>query len=236
MSTPDNSARPYRPRWQYAVNALLAAPIVTGLLLFVPAGDITWLQGWLFLTVLEVLFLASILYIWRVNPELFPARRRIQKGTKRWDRVLLAFLAPTVLATVPVAGLDGGRFHWSHVSWWVVGLGYLLLTAGWTISAWAEGVNRFFEPGVRIQTERGHHVVDTGPYAVIRHPGYFGALFLLSGVALSLGSWWALVPAGVASGILVIRTAWEDRTLHAELPGYAEYAQRVRYRLIPGVW
>ena len=93
-----------------------------------------------------------------------------------------------------------------------------------------------FEPGVRIQTERGHHVVDTGPYAIIRHPGYFAACLLFPGIALALGSWWALVPAGFAVLLIVIRTAWEDRTLHAELAGYAAYAKRVRFRLIPGVW
>ena len=115
-------------------------------------------------------------------------------------------------------------------------LGYLVQLAGWIGVGWAETVNRFFEPGVRIQTERGHHVIDTGPYALIRHPGYFAAVLLFVGIALSLGSWWALIPAGFGSLLLVLRTVWEDRTLHAELPGYAEYAQRVRFRLVPGVW
>ena len=122
------------------------------------------------------------------------------------------------------------------MSWWFVGLGYLLLTTGTAITAWAQAVNRFFEPGVRIQTERGHHVVETGPYAIIRHPGYFGACLLFAGTALALGSWWALIPAGFAVLLILIRTEWEDRTLHTELAGYATYAQRVPFRLIPGVW
>jgi protein-S-isoprenylcysteine O-methyltransferase Ste14 len=122
------------------------------------------------------------------------------------------------------------------MSWWFVGLGYLLLTTGTAIIAWAQAVNRFFEPGVRIQTERGHHVVDTSPYAIIRHPGYFAACLLFTGIALALGSWWALVSAGFAALLIMIRTEWEDRTLHAELAGYAAYAQRVPFRLIPGVW
>jgi protein-S-isoprenylcysteine O-methyltransferase Ste14 len=117
-----------------------------------------------------------------------------------------------------------------------MGLGYLLLITGWIGVAWAETVNPFFEPGVRIQTERGHHVIDTRPYAIVRHPGYVAASVMFAGFAISLGSWWALIPAGVGSLVLVLRTVWEDRTLHVELPGYATYATRVRFRLIPGVW
>jgi protein-S-isoprenylcysteine O-methyltransferase Ste14 len=141
-----------------------------------------------------------------------------------------------MLAIVPVGALDDGRFHWSRMSWWFVGFGYLLLITGTAITAWAQAVNRFFEPGVRIQTERGHHVVDTGPYRIVRHPGYFAACLLFAGIALALGSWWALVPEGLAALLIVIRTEWEDRTLHAGLAGYEAYAQRVRFRLIPGVW
>jgi protein-S-isoprenylcysteine O-methyltransferase Ste14 len=107
---------------------------------------------------------------------------------------------------------------------------------GMAITIWAQAVNRFFEPGVRIQTERGHHVVDTGPYAIIRHPGYFAACILFAGTALSLGSWWALGPTAVVVLLLLLRTAWEDRTLKAELPGYADYAQRVRFRWVLGLW
>jgi protein-S-isoprenylcysteine O-methyltransferase Ste14 len=122
------------------------------------------------------------------------------------------------------------------MSWWFVGAGYLLLTIGMSITIWAQAVNRFFEPGVRIQTERGHHVVDKGPYALIRHPGYVAACLLFAGTALALGSWWALVPVAGAVLLLLLRTAWEDRTLKVELPGYADYAQRVRFRWLPGLW
>jgi protein-S-isoprenylcysteine O-methyltransferase Ste14 len=135
-----------------------------------------------------------------------------------------------------VAALDDGRFHWSDSPWRVCAVGYALLLVGVGITTWAEAVNRFFEPTVRIQTERGHKVIDAGPYAVVRHPSYVGGFFTAAGMALSLGSLWALVPAGLASALLVLRTQWEDQTLQAELPGYKEYTQRVRYRLIPGVW
>jgi protein-S-isoprenylcysteine O-methyltransferase Ste14 len=212
-------------------------PFVLALLLFVPAGSIAWARGWLFLLVLVAALGAAALYLWRTNPEIFVARSRItREGTKRWDRILLGFLFPAILAIPLVAALDGGRFHWSRMSRWVAGLGYFLLTTGVAITAWAQAVNRFFEPSVRIQIERGHRVIDTGPYAIIRHPGYSAACLLFAGIALSLGSWWALIPAGSAALLLVLRTEWEDRTLHAELAGYAAYAQRVRFRLIPGVW
>jgi protein-S-isoprenylcysteine O-methyltransferase Ste14 len=107
---------------------------------------------------------------------------------------------------------------------------------GLAIVTWAEAVNKFFEPTVRIQTDRGHHVVDRGPYAIVRHPGYVGSFLLFGGIALCLGSLWALIPAGLASALLIMRTRWEDQMLQAELPGYKEYTQRVRYRLLPGMW
>jgi protein-S-isoprenylcysteine O-methyltransferase Ste14 len=161
--------------------------------------------------------------------------KKITPGRGRL-RILLCFFFPTVYAIVPVAALDDGRFHWFPVSWWVCGVGYVLFLVGMGIVTWAEAVNKFFEVTVRIQTERGHKVIDTGPYAFVRHPGYVGGVFFFVGTALSLGSVWALVPAGLASALLILRTQWEDQTLQAELAGYREYTQQVRYKLIPGVW
>lgn len=120
--------------------------------------------------------------------------------------------------------------------WWVCVFGHFLLLIGTGILTWAESVNRFFEPVVRIQTERGHKVIDAGPYAIVRHPGYVAFILVSVSTALCLGSVWALVPAGLASSLLVLRTQWEDQTLQAQLPGYKEYTQRVRSKLIPGVW
>jgi protein-S-isoprenylcysteine O-methyltransferase Ste14 len=215
---------------------LLSTPLVLALVLFLPAGTWAWPKGWLFVLVFLLAMALTALYLWRVNPEIFAARSRIHEGTKRWDRILLAVLFPTMAAIFPVAALDDGRFHWSVMPGWACGLGYVLLLAGFGITAWAPAVNKFFEPGVRIQAERGHRVIDTGPYAVVRHPGYVGACLLFVGTALSLGSFWALIPAGLASLLLILRTRWEDRTLQAELAGYQEYTQRVRSRWIPGVW
>lgn len=127
--------------------------------------------------------------------------------------------------------LPAGTWTWPK-GWLFI----LFLLAGMVIVTWAEAVNKFFEVTVRIQTDRGHAVIDTGPYAFMRHPGYVGGILTALGMALSLGSVWALIPAGIASLVLIVRTHWEDQTLQAELNGYREYAMRVRYKLIPGIW
>jgi protein-S-isoprenylcysteine O-methyltransferase Ste14 len=211
-------------------------PIVLALLLFVPAGRLDWTGGWLFLLALIAAFCVTALYLWRVNPEIFVARSRIQEGTKGWDRVLIGFLFAALLAIFLLAAFDAGRWEWSRPPIGIVAVGYVLMLVSIVILAGAQAVNRFFEPGVRIQTERGHRVIDTGPYAFIRHPGYLAASILVVSIALSLGSYLALAPAGIAILLIVLRTGWEDATLHQELPGYADYTRRVRYRLIPGIW
>ena len=135
-----------------------------------------------------------------------------------------------------MAALDDGRYHWLPVPWWGCVLGYVLLITGMVGLTWAESVNKFFEPTVRIQTDRGHKVIDTGPYAIVRHPGYVFGLPALPRHAPGPGLLVGFDPRHSVCLLLVVRTILEDRTLRDELPGYEEYAQRVRYRLIPGVW
>jgi len=236
MNNPRNAFEVSSAQWRSTIGRVAVTLIILAVLLFVPAGRITWTRGWLFLLVFTLLMFGAIVYFRRVNPQMFAIRSRVHPETKRWDKVVIGLLFLAMFAIPLVAGLDDGRFHWSSMSRLLMGLGYLLLITGWIGVAWAETVNPFFEPGVRIQTERGHHVIDTGPYAIVRHPGYVAASVMFAGFAISLGSWWALIPAGVGSLVLVLRTAWEDRTLHVELPGYATYATRVRFRLIPGIW
>ena len=218
------------------VLGLICLPVFFALFMFLPAGTWAWPKGWLFILILLGVISAVFLVLQRVNPEVIVARSRFHEGTKRWDKILLSFYFPAMLAVILVAALDDGRFHWFPVPWWVCGVGYALLLAGIGIVTWAEGVNKFFEVTVRIQTERRHSVIDTGPYAIARHPGYVGGILHAIGMALSLGSLWALIPAGFASMVLIVRTQWEDQTLQEELNGYKEYAMRVRYKLIPGVW
>lgn len=218
------------------VLGLIGLPVFFALFMFLPAGTWAWPKGWLFILVLLCLISTVFLVLQRVNPEVIVARSRFHEGTKRWDKILLCLYFPAMSAVLLVAALDDSRFHWFPVPWWVCGVGYALLLAGIGIVTWAEGVNKFFEVTVRIQTERGHSVIDTGPYAIARHPGYVGGILHAIGMALSLGSLWALIPAGIASMVLIVRTQWEDQTLQEELNGYKEYAKRVRYKLIPSVW
>jgi protein-S-isoprenylcysteine O-methyltransferase Ste14 len=215
---------------------VLSIAFFVALLFFLPAGTLAWTRGWLFILVFFVPTVPAALYLWRVNPEIYEARSQIHEGTKRWDRRLLAVMVPVMAATLIVAALDDARFHWHPVPWWVCGLGYVLVLTAMGISVWAEAVNKFFEPGVRVQADRGHRVIDTGPYAIVRHPGYIGACLMMVGTALALGSLWALIPAGLSCLLLVLRTRWEEQTLEAELAGYKEYMQKVRFHWIPGVW
>ena len=219
-----------------AIAYAVGLPLGLLALVFLPVGRLDWLPGWYFIAFVGVAYGASALILARVNPAIYRARSRFQPGTKRWDMILLWLMLPAMVAEVPLATFDAGRMAWSAVPLSVVILGYVLLGAGIAVTAWAQAVNRFFEPGVRVQRERGQNVVSSGPYAIVRHPGYVGALMMFAGIALALASWWALIPAAWAGAILILRTSWEDALLQAELDGYADYARRVRFRLVPGIW
>lgn len=203
---------------------------------FWPAGTFDWPAGWAHYGIIVASLFGNYAYLRRVNPAVIVHRMRLGKGTKRWDLAWMVAFTLLFLALYVVAGCDAVRYQWSGTPpwWWYLGL--VCWLAGNALFTWAMGVNPFFEKTVRIQTERGHRVIDTGPYAFIRHPGYLGFFGWLLSVPLMLGSAWALLPATLAILSLVVRTALEDRTLREELGGYAAYAARVRYRLIPGVW
>jgi protein-S-isoprenylcysteine O-methyltransferase Ste14 len=219
-----------------AIAYAVSLPMSLLLLVFLPAGDIGWVPGWIFVAALVIAFGASGLVIAKVNPVIFRARSRFQPGTERWDLPLVAVILTAMTVTIPVASFDAGRAHWSQVPLWLVVIGYVALLGGIAVTAWAQAVNPFFEPGVRIQSERHQRVIDSGPYGFVRHPGYSAAIAMFLGISLALASWWGLVPAAIASVLLAVRTAWEDRLLHDKLSGYREYAGRVRARLVPGIW
>ncbi len=208
---------------------------VMGVLLFWPAGTFDWPAAWWFAAAFIVCTLIAVAIIWRVNPEIFAARSRIQPGTKAWDYFFIALIIGGFLLVLVVAGLDF-RNRWSAMPVWLVATGFVLFLLGYAGSIWPVSVNRHFEPGVRIQEDRGQTVIDTGPYAIVRHPGYSAAVLLIFGMALMLGSYWALIPAVIAVFGTAVRTLFEERTLRAELPGYTAYTQRVKYRWVPGVW
>ncbi len=205
-------------------------------ILFGAAGRLDWTWAWLFLGlyVLAVAINASLML--RRSPEMI-AEGGQAAITRTWDKIVSGLWALAQYLLLPlVAGLDA-RLFWSGelaLGWHIAGA--LLFALGMAFFSWAMVTNAYFSTAVRIQSERGHTVCTTGPYHFVRHPGYSGTLLQSVGAALLLGSWWALIPALVAMGAIIARTALEDRTLQAELPGYAEYAQSVRYRLVPAVW
>ena len=205
-------------------------------LIFWPAGTWQWTQGWLYVGIILLNFLINFTYLWQVNRELIRYRMMLGAGTKRWDIIWAAVFGPLFVSIYVVAGFDAVRFVWSEMAagWWWRGV--VLHVAGAWLFGWSMGVNPFFEKTVRIQTERGHRVIDSGPYAFVRHPGYVGFMGWALAVPLLLGSWWAFLPALLAMIGMVVRTALEDMTLYEELEGYQAYSTRVRYRLVPGVW
>lgn len=218
------------------VLAIILVPAIIGGM-FVLAGRLDWVRGWGFVLVVVAGNAGNDLYLWKNNPELLLARARGGKGTKNWDKICLALFGTFYVATLIVGAIDAGRYNPSAMpaSFWIVGaIAYLLSIV---VLAWSMKVNPFFEKTARIQSDRGHRVVDAGPYKYVRHPGYTATIIgYIPGTPLMLGSWWAFVPAILALLVMVVRTALEDRMLLEELAGYAAYASRVRYRLMPGLW
>ncbi|MBN1661341.1 MAG: isoprenylcysteine carboxylmethyltransferase family protein [Anaerolineae bacterium] len=204
-------------------------------LMFLPAGKLDWLNAWLFLLFFFGFIL--ILYTWmrRHDPALVAERQRSGPNAERWDRVIMGIYSVLLLGLPIVAGLDE-RLGWSSLPLAVQLVGWMGLVAALVIVWWSMASNPYLSEVVRIQEERGHRVVGDGPYRYVRHPMYIGVIVSFLSVPLVLGSYWALVPGGLCMLLFIVRTALEDRTLREKLPGYAEYASRVRYRLIPGVW
>jgi protein-S-isoprenylcysteine O-methyltransferase Ste14 len=238
MDPDGESRRLHKPGMVVLVGSFLGA-LIQGGLLFVAAGRFDLPRAWLYVAVSFVWLFGNSVVMAVVNPGLLNERGawKKKKDAKAWDRKLVGLYGLAGFYAIPiVAGLDVGRFQWSNLGLWATVLGVVLVSLGWTLVTWAMLVNRNFETIVRIQTDRGHRVVSTGPCAVIRHPGYVGAGLWALGSPLIIGSAYGLIPAGVTVLILVVRTYLEDKTLRAELPGYADYTQRVRYRLLPGIW
>lgn len=220
----------------WAVKGLVAKLFVAAIL-FASAGRLDWVMGWVYLGVFLAFDVATALVLLPKSPELLVERANIQEGTKGWDKVLVRLAAAYLpMAAWIVSGLDV-RFGWSPpMSPAPQFAALVVIVLGYALVVWAMASNAFFSTTVRIQADRGHTVATGGPYRYVRHPGYLGAILFTLVMPILLGSLWALIPAGLALPAYVVRTALEDRTLHAELDGYAEYVARVRHRLLPGVW
>ena len=218
---------------------LIITHLLIALVLLISGWDLAWWQGWLYSILIVIAGLSPRMWAEKKHPGLLAERGKFvnAQDVKSWDKVLSPLMA--VSMTFPlfiVAGLDH-HFGWSPVfPTWLSSFGFILIVLGYTFAGWALVENRFFSSVVRIQTNRGHMVCDSGPYRIVRHPGYAGNILALPGIVLALGSVWTIIPVIVAVIIAVIRTTLEDKTLQEELPGYREYVSRVRYRLMPFVF
>jgi protein-S-isoprenylcysteine O-methyltransferase Ste14 len=204
--------------------------------LFIPAGTLNWAMGWALVGLYAVWVAAMALILMPNNPDLLIERATRKKGNKTWDTVILSIVGLTTIAKYILAGLDV-RFEWTAQMPLALQIAALVVAAlGYALGTWAMGANAFFSKIVRIQKDRGHAVATGGPYRYLRHPGYLGTIVFELATPIMLGSLWALIPGGLGALLLIIRTVLEDRTLHEELDGYEKYAQKVRYRLLPGIW
>ena len=205
-------------------------------LIFVAAGTFRWPRLWFFLGFYVAVTSGLMIWLKKRDPELFKERTTVKKGVKAWDKVIVKVYTALLMVLYIVVPLDAVRFGWSRVpsalSWSAFGVIFL----GWVVVFWAFRENAFLSGLVRIQSDRGHTVCTTGPYRFVRHPMYLAVILVLPGVPVFLGSFYGLIPAGLAAALFVLRTSLEDRTLRRELPGYAEYAARTRWKLVPKVW
>ncbi len=206
------------------------------LLWFGIAGRLTWWQGWAFL----LMFIAYVsVLVWRLsklNPELVRERNQPAEKAEPWDRVVMGIYTVILLILLIVTALDGGRYHWSYVPLGIQLVGWLLLTSAGLLVWHVMMTNAYLSSWARLQEDREQVVVQEGAYRRIRHPMYLGIIVAFLGIPLALGSWWAMTPSIVIVGLFVYRTHREDLMLIHGLTGYAEYTERVRYRLLPGIW
>jgi protein-S-isoprenylcysteine O-methyltransferase Ste14 len=211
-------------------------PGMIGLILYAASGRWRWPLAWAYLALYAAVLVAGSFFAIHRDPGFTSERTRAKEGTKTWDRLLSGPLfSPLWLGLYVVAGLDR-RHGWSP-DLTPIAIGAVVVAGlGYSLAVWAMASNKFYGRYVRIQRDRDHTTVTGGPYRFVRHPAYAGLCLFMLASALALESLWALIPAGVIVIVLIVRTALEDRTLLAELPGYPEYARRTRFRLLPGIW
>jgi protein-S-isoprenylcysteine O-methyltransferase Ste14 len=206
-------------------------------ILFGIVGRWDWWNGWAMSAIYLLWTAGTIIFILPVNPQMLAERARPQAGGKKWDVVMVGTMGAFLMVTYVVACLDV-RLGWAQpFPLWAQITGVVAAIVGYDVlMVWSMTVNAFFTAIVRIQTDRQHTVVSTGPYRFVRHPGYVAAILFYLATPFLFGSRWAVIPAILTAAVIVLRTALEDKTLQQELPGYKEYTGRVRYRLLPGIW
>jgi protein-S-isoprenylcysteine O-methyltransferase Ste14 len=212
--------------------------LIQAMALFGAAWRLNWVEGWVYIGLyLAFIALNAVLMLSKPGSvELIKERSQIKENAKGWDKAIGLLIGLFGSGMLIVAGFDE-RWSWSpHLAVAVQVAAFVVVALGDVLFAWAMASNKFFSSVVRIQQDRGHTVQTGGPYRFVRHPGYLGAIVPALATPLALGSLWAFIPAGLLTAVMVVRTALEDKTLRGELAGYEEYAQRTRYRLVPGMW
>jgi protein-S-isoprenylcysteine O-methyltransferase Ste14 len=209
-----------------------------GAIIFGAAGTINYAGGWIYLVEMVAISVVLGLHVARVDPGLLKERLKppVQKGQPLADKLVVLPILILMFAGMGFMAADVVRWRWSLMPASVQWAGCALVLAAIIFMYWTMRTNSFAAPVVKIQKDRGHTVVTTGPYAIVRHPLYFGALFYIAGTSLALGSWWGLAMAPIFAVLLGIRIGIEEETLRMGLEGYNDYARRVRWRLIPLIW
>jgi protein-S-isoprenylcysteine O-methyltransferase Ste14 len=210
--------------------------VMLALFLFISAGRWDWGWGWALVILMAAWVIATGLAVIPRYPQLLADRVSPKKGAKKWDAAIMGIVGVFSLAGYVIAGLDARNGWTTNLPSTLQWIALILVAAGYAVVVWATASNAFFSATVRNQTERGHTVASGGPYRYLRHPSYVGMIAVYLGTPLMLGSWWAGLLGAAAALLILLRTALEDRTLQQELAGYTEYAARVRYRLLPGIW
>jgi protein-S-isoprenylcysteine O-methyltransferase Ste14 len=207
-------------------------------LMLLGAGRMDWPRAIVFWIVYFLISLAAGFFLIKMNYGLMKERQDavFKKDAKRWDRWILAGNMILNTALYILVGVDAGRYGWSRVPWMLQIGGIFFILSSFALTLWAAHENQFMSSQVRIQSDRGHHVIMGGPYAIIRHPMYTGYCLLYIGLPLALNSWWGLIISTLLIVIIIIRTLLEEETLIKELSGYLEYTGRTRFRLLPGIW
>jgi protein-S-isoprenylcysteine O-methyltransferase Ste14 len=230
--------QPHRPRvsTKRMLGGLLLVLSTLVALLFVPAGRWDWPQAWVFVVYVGVLLFVYAFWGLYKDPDQFQERGQVAQNVKPWDKLILGVYTALLPIVFILAGIDVGRFGWSVVPVEAQALAWAGVALASALIFWAVVTNTFLSRYARIQADRAQVVVTWGPYRYVRHPMYLGILTFYICLAPALGSWYAAIPALAIDVLFVVRTAKEDKMLQQELPGYQDYAQRVRFRLIPGVW
>jgi protein-S-isoprenylcysteine O-methyltransferase Ste14 len=211
--------------------------VVMSAALFGSAGTVAWFQAWLYMVIQFSFWTVMVVWLKRHNPQLLNDRMAFLKpAAKGWDKIILITSTIVFFPYFLLPGLDAVRYRCSSVPLAIAVLGFVGVIVSLLLIFSVIRVNKYLSRFVEVQRERGHKVITSGPYQYVRHPMYVGLIILLYSIPVALGSFWTLIPASVLSFLFVIRTHFEDKTLHEELEGYKSYSTKVKYRLLPGIW